>query len=80
MLPLYFIAGVVVPVSGLPTWLNEIARIFPVSHPAAALLVAYNPHTIGAGLAFGELAVLVLWGVGGFIVARRRVAWVPRGR
>jgi ABC-2 type transport system permease protein len=80
MLPLYFISGVFVPVSGLPTWLNDIAKIFPVSHLASALLVAYNPNTTGAGFAWGDLAVLVLWGVGGLIVARRRFTWMPRGR
>ncbi len=80
ILPLYFISGVFVPVSGLPTWLNDIARIFPVSHLAAALLVAYNPHTTGSGFAWNDLAVLVLWGIGGFIVAMRRFTWLPRGR
>jgi ABC-2 type transport system permease protein len=80
MLPLYFISGVFVPVSGLPAWLNDIAKIFPVSHLASALLVAYNPHTTGAGFAWGDLGVLVLWGVGGFLIAMRRFTWVPRGR
>jgi ABC-2 type transport system permease protein len=80
MLPLYFISGVFVPVAGLPPWLNDIAKIFPVSHLAAALLVAYNPHTTGAGFARNDLAVLVLWGAGGFIVAMRRFTWFPRGR
>jgi len=80
MLPLYFISGVFVPVAGLPQWLNDIAKIFPVSHLAAALLVAYNPYTTGAGFAWNDLAVLVLWGVGGLIVALRRFTWIPRGR
>ncbi len=80
ILPLYFISGVFVPVSGLPTWLSDIAKIFPVSHLAAALLVAYNPTTTGAGFAWNDLAVLVLWGIGGFIVAMRRFTWMPQGR
>ena len=80
VLPLYFISGVFVPVSGLPQWLNDIAQIFPVSHLAAALLVAYNPHTTGFGFSWNNLAVLILWGIGGFIVAMRRFTWVPRGR
>jgi ABC-2 type transport system permease protein len=43
-------------------------------------LVAYNPHTTGFGFAWNNLAVLILWGIGGFIVAMRRFTWVPRGR
>ena len=62
MLPLYFISGVFYPTSGLPTWLADVAKIFPVSHLASALLVAYNPHTTGAGFAWTDLAVLVLGG------------------
>ena len=46
----------------------------------AALLVAYNPSTTGAGFAWNDLAVLVLWGIGGFIVAMRRFTWMPQGR
>ncbi len=80
VLPLYFISGMFVPVSGLPQWLNDIAKIFPVSQLAAALLVAYNPYTTGSGFAWSDLAVLVLWGVGWFIVAQRRFTWMPRGR
>src|SRR5450755_3614881 len=30
---------------GSPTWLADVAKIFPVSHLAAALVAADNPHT-----------------------------------
>ena len=79
MLPLYFISGVFYPTSGLPTWLADVAKIFPVSHLASALLVAYNPHTTGAGFAWTDLAVLVAWGIGGAVIAMRRFTWMPRG-
>jgi ABC-2 type transport system permease protein len=80
MLPLYFISGVFVAATALPHWLVNIAAVFPVRHLAAALLVAYNPHTHGAGFAPADLLVVAAWGVGGLLVALRRFSWVPLGR
>jgi len=80
MLPLYFISGVFVPTSTLPTWLADVANVFPVRHLAAALLVAYNPHTSGAGFSGTDLLVLAAWGAAGLVVALRRFSWLPLGR
>jgi ABC-2 type transport system permease protein len=80
MLPLYFISGVFVAVTSLPHWLVDVANVFPVRHLAAALLVAYNPHTSGSGFAFTDLLVVVAWGVAGLVVAIRRFSWLPLGR
>ena len=80
MLPLYFVSGVFVPVSTLPAWLVNIAGLFPVRHLAAALLVAYNPHTRGVGLAGWDLLILGAWGAAGLVVALRRFSWLPLGR
>jgi ABC-2 type transport system permease protein len=80
MLPLYFISGVFVAVTTLPHWLVDIADIFPVRHLADALLVAYNPHTTGAGFAFGDLLVVAAWGAVGLVIAVKRFSWLPLGR
>jgi ABC-2 type transport system permease protein len=80
MLPLYFISGVFVAVTTLPHWLVDIADIFPVRHLAAALLVAYNPHTTGAGFAIGDLLVVAAWGAVGLLIAVKRFSWLPLGR
>lgn len=77
MLPLYFISGVFVPVSQLPHWLVHIASVFPVRHLASALLVAYNPHTTGAGFAGWNLLIVGAWGLGGLLIALRRFSWLP---
>jgi ABC-2 type transport system permease protein len=77
ILPLCFISGVFIPIAVLPTWLSDIGKAFPVHPLVAALLSAYNPHTTGSGLSFGDLAVLLVWGVAGFVVAARRFRWVP---
>jgi ABC-2 type transport system permease protein len=80
MLPLYFISGVFVAVSRLPAWLVDIADVFPVRHLAAALLIAYNPHTHGAGLAGTDLLIVAAWGAAGLLIALRRFSWLPLGR
>jgi len=79
VLPLSFISGVFVAASELPSWLADIGKVFPVQPLAAALLTAYNPHTTGSGLEWGDLAVLAAWGVAGLIFASLRFRWLPRG-
>jgi ABC-2 type transport system permease protein len=80
MLPLYFISGVFVATTSLPHWLVDVAAVFPVRHLAAALLVAYNPHTTGSGLAGTDILIVAAWGVGGLLIALRRFSWLPLGR
>jgi ABC-2 type transport system permease protein len=79
VLPLYFISGVFVAISVLPHWLVDVASVFPVRHLAAALLVAYNPHTRGSGFSGVDLLIVAAWGVGGLIIALRRFSWLPIG-
>jgi AcrR family transcriptional regulator len=63
-----------------PSWMVDIANVFPVRHLAAALLTAYNPHTTGAGFAGTDLLIVALWGIGGLAFALWRFSWVPLGR
>jgi ABC-2 type transport system permease protein len=78
LLPLYFISGVFIPISTMPTWLTDIGSYFPVRHLSAALLTAYNPHTTGDGIAWSDLGIVALWGLIGLVVALRRFSWLPR--
>jgi ABC-2 type transport system permease protein len=78
-LPLYFISGVFVASSELPHWLVHVSSVFPVRHLAAALLVAYNPHTTGSGFRPWDLVILLAWGAVGLLVAVRRFSWLPAG-
>jgi ABC-2 type transport system permease protein len=79
VLPLAFISGIFVATSELPSWLADIAKVFPVEPLAAALVAAYNPHTTGSGLLWGDLAVMAAWGAAGLIIAVRWFHWLPRG-
>ena len=77
MLPLYFISGVFIPNISLPTWLRDVAKVFPVQHLADGLHHAFNPSTHGIGIVWSDIGILVLWGVVGLAVALWRFSWAP---
>ena len=77
MLPLYFISGVFVPNVELPSWLRNIAELFPVQHLADGLHNACAPTVQGIGVPWGDLAALALWAVAGPVIALRRFRWAP---
>jgi ABC-2 type transport system permease protein len=77
MLPLYFISGVFIPAVSLPTWLQDVARVFPVQHLADGLHHAFDPTATGSGIVWRDIGVLCLWGAFGLVVALRRFSWVP---
>jgi ABC-2 type transport system permease protein len=70
ILPVYFISGVFIPNVNLPTWLRDVARVFPVQHLANGLHHAFDPATTGSG-------ILALWAVAGLAVALVRFSWTP---
>jgi ABC-2 type transport system permease protein len=79
VLPLYFISGVFFPTDEAPGWLNDVASVFPIKHLAEALLEAFDPTTTGAGIAWGHLGVVALWGVAGALAASFTFRWTPKG-
>ena len=79
-LPLYFISGVFVPISGLPHWLSDVGEVFPIRHLASALLTAYSPYTKGLGFDGQDLLIVAAWGVAGLLIALRKFSWQPLGR
>ena len=77
-MPLFFISGVFVPWTDIPSWLRRVADIFPVRNEALALL---NPFTrSGGGPAWSatNLLVVAAWGLAGLVVALRRFRWAPQ--
>ncbi len=77
-LPLFFISGIFVPAENIPGWLLSIADVFPLKPFADALFVAFDPATSGLGFSFGDLAVVVAWGLAAVALAARTFGWVPR--
>jgi ABC-2 type transport system permease protein len=74
-LPLAFISGVYIPWVQLPSTLQHVAQVFPLRHLVAALGGGFLPGT--HGVAWGDLAILVTWGLAGLVVALRRFRWSP---
>jgi ABC-2 type transport system permease protein len=77
LLPLAFISGVFAPLHGAPDWIQTLAGVFPLRHLVDAFYGTFNPHTVGAGFSWGDLAVLAAWGFVGARVAERRFRWDP---
>jgi ABC-2 type transport system permease protein len=78
ILPLYFISGVFIPDSEIPSGVLQVADLFPVRHFFEAFFAAWDPNTTGAGLEWGDLAVVAAWGVFGLLIALRFFRWEPR--
>ena len=72
------VGGVFIPVEQLPTWLEEIGRVFPLAHLAEGLQTTLAPGATGSGLSGENLGVLGLWAVVGLVVAVRRFRWEPQ--
>ena len=77
MLPLYFISGVFIPNIQLPSWLKDVAEVFPVQHLADGLRRAYDPTVHGVGIVWSDIGVLALWAAIGLGVALVRFSWLP---
>lgn len=78
VLPLTFISGIWMVLSGAPGWLDTTAGIFPVRALAHGLQHAFDPSTTGSGVEWGGLGVLALWAVVGLVVSLRWFRWEPR--
>lgn len=75
LVPLGFISDVFVVGDDMPEVLSRIGGLFPLRPFANAMGETFNPFTPGAGFAWSHLAMLLGWGVAGFLVARRRFTW-----
>jgi ABC-2 type transport system permease protein len=78
ILPLTFISGIWFPTEGMPTWLVDIARLFPIRALAGALQYAFDPRTTGAGLNGQDIRTLLIWTAIG-VVLMLRFLKTPQG-
>jgi ABC-2 type transport system permease protein len=78
LLPLYFLSGVFIPDDQLPSGVIHFADAFPVRHFFEAFFGVYVPADGGAGLEWGNLAVVAAWGLAGLLLAVRYFRWTPR--
>jgi ABC-2 type transport system permease protein len=80
VLPLYFLSGVFIPESEIPSGVLHVADAFPIRHFFEAFFTAWDPATVGAGFEWGHLAVVAAWGVAGLLIALRTFSWTPHAR
>jgi ABC-2 type transport system permease protein len=78
ILPLYFVSGVFIHESYLPSLFRSIGDVFPIRHLLHAMLHSFDTgKVVGPGQAI-DLAVVAAWGIVGLVVALRRFSWSPR--
>jgi ABC-2 type transport system permease protein len=69
--PLTFVSDIWFPTTGMPSWLRQIANLFPIRPLADSLQHAFNPFTTGAGINGGDLRSLAIWtAIGVFMMLR----------
>jgi ABC-2 type transport system permease protein len=78
VLPLYFISGIFIPDSEIPSGVLSVADAFPIRHFFEAFFTAWDPNTTGSGFELGDLAIVAAWGAVGLIIALRFFRWEPR--
>lgn len=78
LLPLYFLSGVFIPETEIPSGVLDFADLFPIRHFFEAFFTAWSPTTTGAGFEWGELAFVAAWGVAGLLIALKTFRWEPR--
>ena len=76
-LPVIFISGVFYDADDAPSFIRDIAEIFPLVHLIDGLSAALVTGTSLADNA-GDLAVLALWAIGGICFAIRGFGWEAR--
>jgi len=77
-LPLYFISGIFIPENEIPDGVLSFANHFPVRDFFEAFFTAYSPKTVGSGFEWGDLLLVAIWGLAGFLIAIRYFRWTPR--
>ena len=78
ILPLYFISGIFIPDSEIPSGVLAVADVFPIRPFFEAFFAAWDPNTTGAGFELGSLAVVGAWGIAGLAIAVLFFRWEPR--
>jgi ABC-2 type transport system permease protein len=68
ILPLTFISSIWFPSDTMPTWLKDVAKIFPIRPLADGLQYAFDPRHTGAALNGQDVQTLAIWTVVGVVL------------
>ncbi len=78
IMPLTFISGIWMVLTGAPGWLDTTAKIFPVRALAHGLQFAFDPATHGNGIVWTDVMVLGIWTLVGLRICQRWFRWESR--
>lgn len=76
---LSFVSGIFIQLDTLPSFLQEVGRIFPLYHVAQGLQSTVANDPSGIGLSGRDVASLAIWGLGGIWIGARKFKWEPQG-
>jgi ABC-2 type transport system permease protein len=75
ILPLLFLSGIFIPFgNSTPSWVQWVARIFPVRHFAQGMLAGF----VGTPFRWSDVLFVAVWGLAGLLLSIRYFAWEPR--
>jgi ABC-2 type transport system permease protein len=77
---LSFVSGIFIQLATLPSFLQEVGRLFPLYHVAQGLQSTVAMDPAGIGLSGRDAASLLLWGLAGIWIAAKKFKWEPQGR
>ena len=61
ILPLSFISGIWYPLTDAPSWLQDVAQVFPIERLADSLQTAFDPINHSGAFAGNDLLWLAIW-------------------
>jgi ABC-2 type transport system permease protein len=79
VLPMAFLSGSFGPTEGYPDFLEVLAEILPLRH-FIDVVGGIVHDSDRAWSRPGDIAIVLLWGAAGYLVAARRFGWEPRER
>jgi ABC-2 type transport system permease protein len=75
ILPLLFLSGIFIPFgNNTPSWIQWIAKIFPVKHFADGMQAGF----LGTAFNWTDVLIVAVWGLAGLLLAVRYFSWEPR--
>jgi ABC-2 type transport system permease protein len=74
ILPLLFLSGIFIAFNNAtPSWIQWIARIFPIRHFAVGMQAGF----LGTPFHWSDVVIVAVWGVAGLLLAVRYFSWEP---
>jgi ABC-2 type transport system permease protein len=75
ILPLLLLSGIFIPFgNNTPSWIQWIAKIFPVKHFADGMQAGF----LGTSFNWTDVLIVAVWGLAGLLLAVRYFSWEPR--